>query len=277
MQRLFNPLTLLLAVALNANCHAIEDQPKPAKDQNNAAPDSKRSSGNPKVDQILDRLESKGQSIKGLACKINHKHVTVEPVEDESNKEGELLFAKGDPNSKFLVVFKKLRAAGVIRDTGEHFAFDGRWLIERNDKDKRIIKREVAKPGETKDLFEIGKGAFPLPFGQKRADMLSQFKIDLADFTLGDPRNTDHLHCVPLPDTPLAAKYKRIEIFVDRTLELPVRIVTERIEDDSRIEVDFKDVDISAAPAGSRFKIDEPKDYIVSTEPLADPTTQPSK
>ena len=69
MQRLFNPLTLLLVLTLNGNCHAIEDQPKPAKDQNAATLDAKRSSGNPKVDQILDRLESKGQRIGcAIAC-----------------------------------------------------------------------------------------------------------------------------------------------------------------------------------------------------------------
>ncbi|MBI5765488.1 MAG: hypothetical protein HZA51_18420 [Planctomycetes bacterium] len=271
------PIMLLVTAFVSGSCRAMDDQPKASSQPAASTTPGKSTSGNAKVDQILDRLESKGKAIKGLACKIDYRHVVVDPVQDLTAKEGELLFARGEPNSRFLVHFSKLRAAGVVRDVGEHFAFDGQWLIERNDKSKTIIKREATRPGETQDPFEIGKGPFPLPFGQKREAMLSQFKIELADFILGDPRNTDHLHCVPLPNTNLAAKYKRVEMFIDRTLELPVRIVTERVEDDSRIEVDFKDVDISAAPAGSRFKLDEPKDFTVSVEPLDPAAAQPPK
>lgn len=277
MRQMLVPMMLLVTGLVTASCRATDDQSKASSQPASVGTSAKSTSGNAKVDQLLDRLESKGKAIKGLSCKLEYRHVTVDPVEDVTTKEGELLFARGEPNSKFLVHFSKLRAAGVVRDVGEHFAFDGQWLIERNDKSKTIIKREVAKLGETKDPFEIGKGPFPLPFGQKREDMLSQFKIEIADFTLGDPRNTDHLHCVPIPNTHLATKYKRVEIFIDRNLELPVRIVTERVDDDSRIEVDFKDVDISAAPAGSRFKLDEPKDFTVSVEPLDPAAAQPPK
>jgi hypothetical protein len=226
------------------------------------------SSGDAKIDRLLDRLEVKGQAIKGLKCNLFYKHVTVEPVEDERVKEGELLFARAEPNSKFLVVFRKLRADGIERETGEYYAFDGRWLTERNDKAKTVVKREICRAGEKTDPFKIGQGPFPLPFGQKREEILHNFKVELADFTLGDPRNTDHLRCVPKPDTELAGRYSRVELFIDRGLELPVRIVTENVKDGSRIEVDFKNVDANEAPAGSRFTVEEPKDFSVTTEPL---------
>ena len=242
------------------------DQPKSPP----AAAPAHASSGNERVDKILDRLELKGQAIKGLRCNLVYKYVTVEPVEDEQVKEGELLFARAEPNSRFLVIFKKIRGGGVERETGEYYGFDGHWLVERNDKAKSITKTEIARPGERTDPFKIGKGPFPLPFGQKRDDILQNFRVDLADSTLGDPRNSDHLHCVPIPGTELGQKYTRVEIFVDRTLELPVRIVTENVKDGNRIEVDFKDIDASAAPAGSRFVISEPRDYSVETNPLSD-------
>ena len=225
-------------------------------------------SGDPKVDHILTRLEVKGQAIKGIKCKVVYKYVTVEPVEDETIKEGELLFARSEPNSKFLVEFKKIKQAGTERDTGEYYLFDGLWLTERNDKAKSIVKREIARPGEKKDPFKIGSGPFPLPFGQKREDILANFKVTLAAFALGDPRNVDHLHCVPLPGTDLADKYTRVEMYVDRQLELPVRIVTERVSDGNRIEVDFKDVNAHEAPAGSRFVVKEPAGYELTIEPL---------
>ncbi len=229
---------------------------------------TKLSSGDPEVDEILDRLEVKGEAIKGLGCELTYKYVTVEPVQDEQRKEGELLFVRAEPNSKFLIHFTKMIADGIVTRRGEYFLFDGEWLTERNDKARTITKRQIVRKGERVDPFKLGKGPFPLPFGQKREEILRNFKVTLEKFELGDPRNTHHLHCVPLPRTELARKYSRVEIYVDKRIELPVRIVTERIKDGNRIEVDFKKIDTNEAPALSRFQIEAPDGFAVTEEPL---------
>lgn len=228
----------------------------------------KLSSGDQATDEILDRLESQGAAIKGLKCKLHYEYVMREPVESRHIKEGDLLFTRGEPNSKFLVHFKKKIADGVVSESGEYFAFDGRWLTERNDRSRKIIKREIAREGEKTDPFRIGHGPFPLPFGQKRGDILKNFKVTLQPFTLGDPLQSRHLNCVPIPNTDLASRYTRVEIYINKRSGLPVRIVTERVKDGNRIEVDFNDVDTTEAPAGSRLVIDEPKEFIVTVEPL---------
>jgi hypothetical protein len=274
MHRL-STISLIVSVLLTTRCLSYDGPPKTVTSGPVAisAPKSKPSSGDAKVDAILDRLETKGLAIKGLACKLIYRYVMVAVVQDEQVKEGDLLFARGEPNSRFFIHFDKLTADGEVRRTGEYWAFDGQWLVERNDLTKKIIKREVAKPGERQDPFKIGKGPFPLPLGQKREDILANFKVKRVDFTLGDPRNSDHLNCVPLPGTQLAEKYSRVDIYVDRAMEFPVRIVSERKSDGNRIEVDFKDIDLQAAPAGSRFRIEVPKGFDVSVEPLSSETT----
>lgn len=226
-------------------------------------------SGDPTVDSILDRLEIKGKAIKGLSCDLVYTYVTVEPVEDTQVKEGRLLFARGEPNARFLVHFTKMIAGGLIRRSGEYYLFDGQWLTERNDKAKTVIRRQIARSGERKDPFELGKGPFPLPFGQKREDILRQFRVTSQAFTLGDPPGSLHLHCVPRPKTAMSEKYSRVEIYVDRRLDLPIRIVSERLSDGNRIEVDFKGIDTNDAPAGSRFTIGRvPEDFTTTVEPL---------
>jgi outer membrane lipoprotein-sorting protein len=242
---------------------------QPAASQPSIQP-AKLSSGDPRVDRILDRLEEKGQAIKGLGCKLTYKYVTVEPVEDAQVKEGELLFAVGEPNSKFLIHFTSMIAEGVAIERHEYFLFDGEWLIERNDKARTVIRRQIVRTGEKVDPFKLGKGPFPLPFGQKREDILRNFKVTAEKFEVGDPRNSEHLHCVPLPNTELATKYSRVEIYIDKDLELPTRIVTERLMDGNRIEVDFKGVDTKEAPAMSRFQVDVPAGFEVTEEPLPD-------
>jgi outer membrane lipoprotein-sorting protein len=256
------PATILLSLMFPVIALAQAPTSAPSAEPSAASVD-------PRVASILDRLEAKGKAIKGVKCRVIYRYVTIEPIESAQTKEGDLWYARGEPNAKFSVHFQKLIADGIEKPTGEYFAFDGQWLTERNDRSRTIVRREMVRPGEHIDLFEIGKGPFPLPFGQKRADILKNFKVSLEKFTLGDPLKTDHLHCVPLPNSALADRYSRVEMYIERSLDLPIRIVTERLSDGNRIEADFKDIDTNDAPAGSRFVIEQPKDYEVTVEPLA--------
>jgi hypothetical protein len=263
---------ILLSVALA--CQAQEPPKGTARIIEQPATD-RPSSGDAKLDAILDRLEVKGKMIKGLSCNLIYRYVMVQVVQDEQVKEGSLFFTRSEPNSRFYIHFNKLLADGVVKPTGEYWLFDGQWLIERNDLSKKIVKREIARSGQREDPFKLGDGPFPLPLGQKREDILANFKVTRQDFSLGDPRNTDHLHCVPLPNTALATKYSRVEIYVDRGLELPVRVISERVKDGNRIEVDLRDINIREAPAASRFHVEEPKDFEVSIERISPSPASP--
>jgi hypothetical protein len=259
-----------------AATQSAEKTPAPSGAPASTQP-AKLSSGDAQVDKILDRLEVKGEAIKGLSCKLVYKYVTVFPVEDAQIKEGNLLFARDAPNSKFLIHFEKLIADGVVIPRDEYFLFDGEWFVERNDKARTVIRRQVVRKGERIDPFKLGEGPFPLPFGQNRADILRNFKVTLVAFELGDPRNSHHLRCVPLPDSELASKYSRVDMFIDRRVELPVRIVTRRVADGNRIEVDFREIDADEAPAKSRFRIEVPAGFEVREEPLPPiPTEHPT-
>lgn len=239
------------------------DNAKPAQPADPKAP----AQADERVVRILDRLEAKGRAVKGLRCDLAYAFVDS-LVGDRKVKEGFLFFIKGEPHTKFLVEFNKNVASGAVERNKEIFLFDGTWLTERNDKSKTVIKRQMVHPGEKLDLFEIGRGPFPLPFGQKRDEILRLFKVTHAPFEVGDPPGTEHLHCIPKPGTHLAEKYTRLEIFVDKTIDLPVRIVSENANDGNRIEVDFKSIDTDAAPAGSRFAVETPSDFTVTVENL---------
>ncbi len=229
------------------------------------------SSGDATIDAILDRLETKGESIKGISTKLIYNDTRFEPVEDKVVKNGELFFSRGDPNSKFMIRFDETIAGGTKRPNREYYLFDGSWFTERNDGAKQIIKRQVVRPGERIDPFKIGKGPFPLPFGQRRAEMLKVFTITLEKPKADDPPNTDHLHCIPRPEeVELSRKYKRLDMWVDKKLELPIRIEVERLSDENIIDVRFDNMNPSDAPADSRFQIDSPpgKDWEVREEPI---------
>ncbi len=235
-------------------------------------------SGNAAVDSILDRLEAKGQAIKGISTNVTYNDVRFEPVEEKIVKKGELLFLRGNPSSKFLIRFDETIAGGVKRPKPEYYLFDGRWMTERNDATKQIIRREVVREGQSIDPFKLKKGPFPLPFGQRRADMIENFHITLLPPRPDDPPNTDHLHCEPRPESEFAPEYRRVDMYIDKKIELPVRIEIERKSDDSVIDARFDNLDPSAAPADSRFQIETPpgKDWNVDVQ-LFQSATPPAK
>ncbi|HWL92353.1 MAG TPA: hypothetical protein VNT79_02370 [Phycisphaerae bacterium] len=243
-------------------------QPASTQKPSDAAP-TPTSSGDPEIDNLLDGLETRGKDIKGLSAKLIYRHISTIPVESEQKKIGELHFARGEPSAKFLVHFTKVVADGVVSSNQEFYAFDGEWYVERSDAGKNVTRRQMSS-GEKIDPFELGKGPFPLPFGQKRVEILRHFEVSLAKPEKGDPPGTKHLHCAPRPHSSLADKYSRVEIFVDPQRDIPIRVVTENINDKSRIEVDFNDINLGGAPAGSRFKVETPKGFHESFERAAE-------
>lgn len=246
--------------------HAQSDEPAVPQREPSSTQPAEYSSGDPVVDDLLDRLDAKGKAVSGLSAKIIYRYVTTVPVESEQKKIGTLLFARGEPSAKFLVHFTRMVADGVVSANEEYYAFDGRWYIERNDSGKNVTRREIAAGGEKLDPFELGRGPFPLPFGQKRGDILRHFEVSLAKPQKDDPPHSKHLHCVPRPHSSMSDEYTRVEIFVDTKQDVPIRIVTERRNDKSRVEVDFIEVNLGDTPAGSRFNIATPKGFVETIE-----------
>jgi len=236
-------------------------------------------SGDKEIDDLLDRLEAKGDSIRGLACKLHYNYVTIDPIESSTVKTGELLYLKptgSNVNGLFYIHFDTMIADGVKTNHEEYIAFNGQWLVERNDKAKTIIRREVVGPGQKINPFELGKGPFPMPFGQKRADMLQHFKITRVRPSAKTPSGVIQLHCVPHPHSNMASRYRRVELLIDTKIDLPVKVISERLNDDSRIEATFGDIDTKAAPTPDRFVIQEPKDFDKREEPITDEPAGPN-
>lgn len=83
------------------------------------------------------------------------------------------------PVRRFAVKFTELDNDGVVSKENQTFVFTGRDLIERNDRQKFYSRRCVVKDGDTRDPLRIGEGPVPLPIGQKKADILQRFEVEL--------------------------------------------------------------------------------------------------
>ena len=221
---------------------------------------------------VLDRLEKAGQDIRDLRCAVTY-HVLDEIGDDEFTKYGQIRFKKADPNPMFLIWFDKCVQDGEVSRRKEWYQFDGRWFSEAKQATKSIIRREVLHPGEKIAPFRLGEGPFPVPFGQKKSDILESFEVALVAASAEDPPGSKHLQLTPKPKTSMADKWVRIDLFVLKDLGLPGKIIAEERGTARTITSAFTDLDKSSINTGfaaSEIRLPKETDkYAVSVESLA--------
>jgi hypothetical protein len=229
----------------------------------------------PHVDQILIRLENR--QIDDLHAKVSWKlRYVVDLEEDAVTKNGEIWYQQQKPMAKFLINFTNKVSGGRLHKLDERHMFDGRWYIEENSETKTFDKREVRREGDPGNPYRIGEGPFPVPFGQKKADILHEFQVTPGAPTAHDPPNTDHLHMVPRPGSNSQGKYAVVDVWVARQgpeSGLPVKVVATKKrgtgEVDSFITIEFKDVELNRGFSGSIFRLEPPRGYAQHVETLA--------
>ncbi len=222
----------------------------------------------PQVDQVLTRLEKAGDAIKDLQANIHHELYQIIP-DDRQTKTGFIRYraAAGKKDPLFMISFDTLIHEDLKLRQKEWFCFNGKWFREIREQTRTAIDREVVAPDEKVDPFKLGEGPFPLPFGQKKADILKNFNVTWVKPQKSDPPAGDHLILIPKPDSPYVKKYDKLEFWVDQKLNLPVRIGS-RDRHSNIITVDFKDIKINAGIPDKQLWVDVPEGYGYQKEPL---------
>lgn len=170
---------LLLSLATAFGC-AMQDPPDP--------PSVVPTHADSEVDRILSELETADRGMRDLRARIVYDRID-RTLGDRQYRFGDLLFRDLTPEGQtnragtrsFVVRFSTYADLDVRRDLNESWAFDGRWLIERNDDDRTFRKREITRAGEEVDPLRLGEGPLPIPIGQRKADILARYEVELAD------------------------------------------------------------------------------------------------
>jgi hypothetical protein len=225
----------------------------------------------PQVDQILDRLEKKGDQVRDIQSRITFSK--IDPVlEDKQIFYGILRFKEDKPNPRFFIRFDKFTQEGMTREVKEWHVFDGQWYIEAREKTKTIVKRQVVRPGEAVNVFRLGQGPFPLPFGQKKADIEKHFSVKLIEPQVTDPPNSFHVECTPKPGSDMEKRYGKIDFYIDKALDLPVRVRTTEKSENVQVIADFpaSSIEINKGLDGGELTLPDLGEYQVDTVPLSD-------
>jgi hypothetical protein len=144
------------------------------------------------AEDLLARLETADKDLRSLDADVLYQRV-FGLEGDEQERRGKLYYvdaksatADGTPapgSRKFAIHFKSLKMGdqpAMAQD--QVLIFDGEWLVEKKPEDRQIIKRQITRAGGF-DPLKVGEGPFPLPIGQKKADILSRFDVELLPAT----------------------------------------------------------------------------------------------
>lgn len=204
------------------------------------AQDDSSGASSQRIDDILTKLQARSEGLRDIRCKVRF-------VEDDRinlskrTKYGTLRFLMTDPNPHFLIHFDRVESEGILGKQ-EWYLFDGRWLYLALERIKQVTEQEIARPGEKLDLFDLERAPFPVPFGQKKETILRNFNVTLAAPAKGDPPNTDHIVCVPKTTSSLKRRYDKLELYVNKDVHLPSRIVVTRNDGLEINTADFPDL-----------------------------------
>ncbi len=202
-----------------------------------------------KIDDVLDALHQRSGDLKEFAADV--KQVETDDVMGTSTtKTGKIWYqvkADGDPRIRILFEKKAIEDKPAHDDRREYLIDNG-WVTDRDYPARNEVSRQVARPGQKLNLFQLGKGPMPLPIGQDKKDVHGAFDVTLIAPAGDDPPDTTHLQLKPRADTDLARKFTSIDVWVDHKNNMPVRVETLDAKQASDSTIDLLNLKINPQP-----------------------------
>jgi hypothetical protein len=234
-----------------------------------------------RVERILERLEQR--SIDEIQADLSWR---VKNVYDEDSdaitKLGKIWYRKGKPSARFLVELTAKISGGRKDKLDERHLFDGQWYVELRPDPMNpgggrgtVTRTQIRRAEDTDDPFRLGEGPFPVPFGQRKDDILREFDVTLVPPESADPPGSDHLRLMPRPGSRTGETYARVDFWISHEGSvdgLPVQVRAEKKDPAGQVNafitITFTNVGINQAFAESLFKIETPPGFHETVEPI---------
>lgn len=220
----------------------------------------------PAMDRLLNELEQAGQKFTAIQADV--EYVLDEPVFGTKDTYMGQVYYQKDPEgkrpSRFRIHFDTLRQAndgkaGPTTKADLDYVFDGVYFIIRKANVKQMTKYQVAEAGQPVEALELGKGPFPVPFGQKKEQVLKLFDAATRDPKTGDMPDTRYLKLTPKPGSEQAASFQHIEMWINAE-GLPTRIKTADAKGQQITTVTFRKIKTDVKFDDKTFELPAPPD-----------------
>jgi hypothetical protein len=192
-------ISTALTLLISTSTAVLDDLAQPAPP---SAPAPATPAAPADVDPALEMARRSAENFLGVLERADERIATIQGqlvwdkefaiAGDTQTRIGKLYFSSpraetpGAPRTrKFGVEIDTLVLGGRMEKKPESYIFDGEWLIEKKPLEKQAIKRRIVPPGEKFDPLKIGEGPFPIPIGQKKADILARYDARLTEVSDG--------------------------------------------------------------------------------------------
>ncbi len=188
------------------------------------------------VDQILNKLNQQTEQLQSYQAQI--EYFFKEPLLDSVTvRKGNLYYRKFDTDSKLRINFDTVKYDDEDQENQKNqYIFDGQWLTVLDYHNKSSQRRqlidanELSDPNKPVNAFDLLSNYFPLIGFTKTDGLKEQFEITIIDSAKDN--KPIHLLLKVKPDSTYKEDYKTIDFWIDRKLNLPVRIMALNIEGD---------------------------------------------
>lgn len=246
-----------------------EDRPRaPAASPASAPAQSQPAGGvdDPQVERILNRLEER--DIRDVSARVIWKRAFLADLGSPPDELlGVIQYRDSRPTPKFIVAFETLIEGGRKRPLVEKHLFDGEYYVHMQGRNNvnTITRTQVRRPDDKSNPFRIGEGQFPIPWGQRKADILREYEVKLMEPAKGDPPDTDRLRLTPRRTSRSYDRYQWIDFWIARggdAAGLPVQVRVAELDGtgmlNSELTVSFEAPRFNTGVADSVFKIEKP-------------------
>jgi outer membrane lipoprotein-sorting protein len=220
------------------------------------------------VDQVLDALKARGDSLQDLSADVDLTDVN-QATADSTSHSGKLLL-QNLPNGdgRVRITFTQRTEGTRIYPEQHEYTLAGGTLVERDYVKKAEVDRVVARTGEKVNLLKLGQGPFPLPIGQDPAEVHRQFDVSKVAAAKDDPADSVHVQLKPKPNAELAAHFSMIDVWVDRQSDMPVRIVSASTDGETVQTTDLSHVKLNQSLKDADFALPDVTGWDVRQEPF---------
>lgn len=206
------------------------------------------------ADEVLLALQERGRDLKTLTAKVSL--ADADPATGQrSIRAGEFWLDTAADETRLRVRFETRQDGNRLRTDPVDYLLRGDTLIERQEREKREVRRKVLKPGEKINLLKLGEGPFPIPLGQDREQVLKEFEAERVNSRASDPPNTLRLKLTPRPNVRFARQFSSMTIIVGTEDHLPHTMILDKGDAGIVQTVDLKDIQINTGADAARFEL----------------------
>ncbi len=132
------------------------------------------------ADAILDRMEVQGRTLKEFTAAASMEKFEALTEEREIRRGRVVVVGPSGAAREIAVIFDEtIDSSGRGSTDSRLFLFSAGWMSEFDMQRKQVVRRQLARAGETFDPLRVGEGLFPVPLGQPKADVLREFTVSL--------------------------------------------------------------------------------------------------